>query len=104
MYRTKSSQTEHRSAMRTAGLASFDLLLPASERVGPEIGIDAADRRAVFETPIFRKSTDGKHTEMQSKASSAAQAFDGHRSHLSQEADHSASRGTQDLPAFAVGV
>jgi hypothetical protein len=100
MYRTRSSKTEHRSTVRAAGPAPFNLLLPTSRRIGPKLGADAADRQALSETPFLRQPTDGRRVEMQSQANTAAHAFDEHRSYLSQEADHSESSGTQDLPVF----
>ncbi len=100
MYRTESSKSEHRSAVRAAGLASVNLLLPTSRRVGRELGTNATDRRAVFEIPILRLPKHFTRTEVQSKTYPTAHASDEYRSDLSQKANHSASCRTQDIPVF----
>lgn len=102
MNRSRRANVEHRASMRVAGAGSQQLLLPAGARVGREPGVDAADRRAVFEDALFRQSSDDRRVVDQSQTRAAADGVDGHRGDLPEAtaAHVAAGRRAQDLPVF----
>src|SRR5271167_710633 len=103
MDRTKPSQPEYPPSMRTAATEPRHVLSSAGQRERGELGVDAADRRAVLADAVLWLAPDGgssRHPTVadQSQAHAAADAVDGPGSDLSQAAHHTARRHAQDLP------
>src|SRR5215210_3925056 len=100
MDRTGPPTVDGRSAVRTAGAAAVELVLPPAGRERRESCADAADRRAVSGDAVLRQPSDGGRAGRQSQTHSAVDANDGHRSDLPEAAHDLAGGGTQDLPVF----
>src|ERR1700678_4038552 len=84
MDRSTTSAAHHSTAVRTAGSAALDLLLPAAARVRGPPAADASARRAVLEVSLLRKPEDGRRVGDQSQTRATADAHSGHRSPLRQ--------------------
>src|SRR5215211_9564040 len=100
MDRTRTPAIERGSAVRTAGVAAIDALLPPPRRERGESGADAAPRRAVPQDAVLRQPEAGVGVGRQSEARAATDADDGHRGDLPEAADDLAGRRAQDLPVF----
>src|SRR5580704_7518592 len=84
MDRRHSSATHRATAVRTAGSAALDLLLPAAARGRGQPAADAPARRAVLEVSLLREPEDGRRVGDQSQTRATADAHSGHRSSLRQ--------------------
>src|ERR1043166_893441 len=84
MDRSYSSGPEHPTAVRTAGSAALDLLLPAASGKRGEPASASQARPALPEAAVLRQPQDGGRTGGESQAHPAAHAHSGHRSPLSQ--------------------
>src|SRR3990170_997308 len=103
MDRSGAFPPERQRPMPSGWPATFDVVLRAGWRDGREPCPDAADRRTVPATAVFRQSQDGRAAWGQPEAYPAADATDGAAGDLS-EATHDAARGwAPDLPVFAAG-
>src|ERR1700730_2971605 len=84
MDRSATSRSERPAAMRTAGVAALDLLLPTAAGERPEPASATQARRAVHGVPVLRQPSHGRHAGGQSQANPAAHADSGNRSALSE--------------------
>ena len=100
MHRTGPSTVERSSAMQTFGAEPIELALSPAGRVGGELGVDAADRRAIPEGALLRREEDGQDVRHQSRPRRTAAAADGPGSDLPQAATVAEHDGTPDLPLF----
>src|ERR1700685_3729100 len=75
---------QHPAAVRTAGSAALDLLLPAAVGERGEPATAPPARPAVSEASVFRKPQDGRRVGGEPQAHPTANAHPGHRSSLSQ--------------------
>src|SRR5258708_308471 len=101
MDRSHSSTPQHSTAMRTAGSAALDLLLPATAGKRGEPASASPARPTVSEVPVFRKPQDGRRVGSEPQAHSTADAHSGYRSPVSQtelEPSGAGSRGVS-VPA-----
>ncbi len=101
MDRSRSPAPEHPTAVRTAGRAALDLLLPAAAGERGEPAAAPPARRAVPEAPVFRQPQDGRRAGGEPQAHPAADAHSGHRSALSQTELEPSGAGSPDLPVPA---
>ena len=106
MHRTGSFSTEHRAAMRVAGLGTFQLLLPAAAGERRESAADAAVGRVVSGASLLRQPADG-HCSFQGmgpgsepQTGAAMHAADGTGSFVSPTQPEPAGAGTRDFPVF----
>src|ERR1700740_2336175 len=98
MDRSPSSAPEHSTAVRTAGSATLDLVLPAATGERGEPASAPAARPVVHEASLFRQPQDGSQTQSEPQAHPAADAHSGHRSPLSETESESSGAGSPDLP------
>src|SRR6266704_1589573 len=84
MDRSRSSAPQHSTAVRTAGSAALDLLLPATAGECGELAPAPRARRVVPEVSLLRQSQDGRRVGNQSQTRPAPDAHSGHRSPLSE--------------------
>src|SRR6202521_3569180 len=89
------------TAVRTAGSAALDLLLPAAAGDRGEPAPDAPARRAVPEMPVLREPQDGRRVGDQSQTRPTADAHSGHRSPLPQTELEPSGARSPDLPVPA---
>jgi len=89
------------SAVRAAGVAAIDGVLPGGRRERGEPRLDAADRRAVSGDAVLRQPADGGLIGSQSQARATVDAADGDRGDLPASADDLARGRAQDLPVSA---
>src|ERR1700680_3624022 len=84
MDRSHSFTPQHSTAVRTAGSAALDLLLPplCGDRGEPASAPSA--RPPVSEVPVLRKPQDGRRVGSEPQAHPTADAHSGHRSPVSQ--------------------
>src|ERR1700687_1394830 len=101
MDRSTTSAAHCATAVRTAGSAALDLLLPAAAGDREEPAPDAPARRAVPEMPVLREPQDGRRTGDQSQARPTADAHSGHRSPLPQTELEPSGARSPDLPVPA---
>src|ERR1700680_953155 len=97
MDRSTTSAAHRATAVRTAGSAALDLLLPAAARERREPAPDAAARRAVPEMPVLREPQDGRRVGDQSQTGATADAHSGNRSALPQTQLEPSSAGSRNL-------
>src|SRR5574338_1366214 len=97
MDRSATSRSERAAAMRTAGVAALDLLLPAAPGERGEPASVAPTRRAVHGMPILRQPSHGSHAGGQSQADPATHADSGNRSSLSETKLEPAGAGPRGL-------
>src|ERR1700757_4477239 len=100
MHRTGTQEAHERAAVRADWTGALDVLLPAGGRIGRGPRADASGRRAVFADALFWQPQPLPRVGSEPQAHRAADACDGHRSDLSEAADHLAWRRAQDLPVF----
>src|SRR5271157_3584494 len=84
MDRSATSRSERPAAMRTAGVAALDLLLPAAAGERGEPASATQTRRAVHGVAVLRQPSHGRHAAGQSQTNPAAHADSGNRSSLSE--------------------
>src|SRR5712691_3605917 len=84
MDRSRSSATPCSTAVRTAGSATLDLLLPAAAGERREPASAPRTRRAVLEMPVLRQPQDGRRAGGEPQTRPAVDAHSGHRSAVSQ--------------------
>src|ERR1700680_5046673 len=101
MDRSTTSAAHSATAVRTAGSAALDLLLPAAAGDRGEPAPDAPARRAVPEMPVLREPQDGRRTGDQSQTRPTADAHSGHRSPLPQTELETSGARSPDLPVPA---
>src|SRR5450432_2502367 len=101
MDRSTTSAAHSATAVRAAGSAALDLLLPAAAGDRGEPAPDAPVRRVVPEIPVLREPQDGLRVGHQSQTRATADADSGHRSPLSQTELEPPGTGSQDLPVSA---
>src|SRR5580698_8512456 len=97
MDRSKTSRPDHSAAVRTAGSATLNLVLPAAIRERGEPASAPAARPVVCEASVFRQPQDGCRTESEPQAHPAADAHSGPRSPLSETEPESSGAGSPDL-------
>src|SRR6516165_10049832 len=97
MDRSATSQSERAAAMRTAGVAALNLLLPAAAGERGEPASATQTRRAVPRMPVLRQPSHGRYAGGQSQTDPAAHADSGNRSPLSETGLKSAGTGPRDL-------
>src|SRR5579859_1692275 len=98
MDRSRSSPAHPSTAVRTAGSAALDLLLPAAAGERGEPAADAPARRAVPEAPVLRQPEDGRRTGHQSQTHPTSDAYSGHRSPLLQTQLEPPGTGSRGVP------
>src|SRR5262249_27741822 len=86
MDRRTPSTVEHSAAVRTAGLAALDVLLPAAAGERTEPASAAPAGRAVPGDPVLRQPQNGRSARLQPQTHAAADAHSRDRSSLSQTA------------------
>src|SRR5260370_6612510 len=101
MDRSRSSAPQHSTAVRTAGSAALDLLLPAAAGERGEPAPASRARPVVPEAPILRKPQDGSRAGSEPQAHPAPDAHSGYRSPLSQTELEPPGAGSPDLPVPA---
>ena len=97
MDRSTTSAAERPTAVRTAGSAALDLLLPAAAGERGEPAPDAPARRVVPEVPVLRQPQDGRRAGGEPQTHPAADAHSGHRSSLPQTELEPSGAGSPDL-------
>src|ERR1700733_12222463 len=103
MDRSPASAPQRATAVRSAGSAALDLLLPAAARERGELAVVARARRAVPEVAVLRQPQDGRRVRRGPPSRPAADAHFGNRSSLSQTAPESPGAGSPDLPVPVAG-
>src|SRR5262249_12249013 len=98
MDRFHPSAPQHSTAVRTAGSAALDLLLPAATGESGELTAAAHTRRAVIETAVLWQPQDGRRVRRGPPSRPAADAHFGYRSSLPQTALESSGSRPSDLP------
>src|SRR5437667_9520958 len=97
MDRSRPSAPQRSTAVRTAGRAALDLLLPAAAGKRGEPAPDAKAGPVVHEAPVFRQPQDGRRVRRGPPSCPAADAHFGNRSALPQTAPESPGSGPPDL-------
>src|ERR1700730_9098088 len=98
MDRSHSSAPQHSTAVRTAGSAALDLLLPAAAGERGELAAVARARRVVPEAAVLWQPQDGRRVRRGPPPRPAADAHFGNRSSLPQTAPESPGSRPPDLP------
>src|SRR5712692_2929602 len=98
MDRSATSAPQHSAAVRTAGSAALDLLLPAAAGERREPAPAPPARPTVHEAPVLRQPQDGRRAGGEPQAHPATHAHTGHRSPLSQAELEPPRAGSPDLP------
>src|SRR6187549_1751236 len=101
MDRSAPSSPEHPTAVRTAGPAALDLLLPASARERGKLASAATAGPTVSGLAVLRQPQDGRRTGSEPQTRPAADGHSGHRSPLSQTAFESSGARPRSLPVPA---
>src|SRR6266496_124693 len=101
MDRSTTSRSERPTAMRTAGVAALDLLLPAAARERGEPASATQTRRAVHGVAVLRQPSHGRHAAGQSQTNPAAHADSGNRSSLSETEFEPPGARPRDLSVLA---
>src|SRR5580658_3575531 len=101
MDRSRSPAPQHSTAVRTAGSAALDVLLPAAARERREPATAPPPGPTVSEASIFRKPQTGRRAGDEPQAHSTADAHPGHRSPLSQTEFEPSCARPPDLPVPA---
>src|ERR1700719_2400392 len=97
MDRSATSATQHSTAVRTAGSAALDLLLPAAAGECREPAPAPQARPVVLEAPVLRQPQDGRRAGSEPQAHPATNAHTGHRSPLPQTELEPPGAGSPDL-------
>src|ERR1700687_3433926 len=98
MDRSRPSAPQHSTAVRTAGSAALDLLLPADAGQCGELAAVARARRTVPEVAVLRQPQDGRRVRRGPPSRPTADANFGDRSALSQAAPESPGARPPSLP------
>src|SRR5689334_11149158 len=101
MDRSASFRAERPTAVRPAGLAKVELLLPAAARERGDPAADAAPGRTVYGLPVLRQSPDGGYARCEPQTHPAANADFGDRGALSETKFEPAGARPRDLPVPA---
>src|SRR5579872_835341 len=101
MDRSHSFTPQHSTAVRTAGSAALDLLLPAAAGKRGEPASTSPARSAVSEVPVFRKPQDGRRVGSEPQAHTTADAHSGYRSPVSQTELEPSGAGSRGVPVPA---
>ena len=101
MDRSHSPTPQHSTAVRTAGSAALNLLLPAAAGECREPAPAPQARPVVLEAPVLRQPQNGRRTGSEPQAHPATNAHTGHRSPLSQTELEPPGTGSPDLPVPA---
>src|SRR5579859_1201838 len=101
MDRSCSPAPQRPAAVRTAGSAALDLLLPAAAGERGEPATAPPARPTVSEASVFRKPQNGSRVGGESQAYPTADAHPGHRSPLSETKLEPSGAGPPDLPVPA---
>src|SRR4051794_1085411 len=101
MDRSQKSASQHSTAVRTAGSATLDILLPTASGERREPAVTSPARPTVHEAAILRQPQNGRRTRSEPQAHSAPHAYSGHRSPLSQTELESPCSGSPHLPVPA---
>src|SRR5271170_204569 len=101
MDRSRSSTPQYSTAVRTAGSAALDLVLPAAARVRGEPVFAPSTRPVVPKAPVLRQPQDGRRVGSEPQAHPAPDAHSGYRSPLSQTEPEPSGAGSPDLPVPA---
>src|SRR6266852_5401332 len=101
MDRSPSSAPHRPTAVRTAGSAALDLLLPAAAGKRGEPPSAPPTRPLVPEAPVLRQPQNGRRAGSESQAHAAPDAHSGHRSPLPQTELEPPGAGSPDLPVPA---
>src|ERR1700686_4490846 len=101
MDRSTTSAAHRPTAVRTAGGAALDLLLPAAAGKRREPAPDAKARPVVHEAPVFREPQDGRRVGHQSQTRPTADAHSGYRSPLRETELEPPGTGSPNLPVPA---
>src|SRR5579864_4645127 len=98
MDRSRSPAPQHPAAVRTAGSAALDLLLPAASGERREPATAPPTRSAVSAASVFRKPQNGRRVGGEPQAHPTADAHSGHRSSLSQTKPEPSSARSRSVP------
>src|SRR5712692_10335547 len=101
MDRSHASAPQHSTAVRTAGSAALDLLLPAAAGERGELAFTPQARPTVSEVPVLRQPKNGVRTGGEPQTHSTADAHSGDRSPLSQTELEPPGTGSRSLPVPA---
>src|SRR5438270_5479260 len=104
MDRCRPSAPPHSTAVRTAGSAALDLLLPAATRERRESASAPPARPTLYEAPVLRQPQNGRRTGREPQTHPAPDAHTGHRSPLSQPRLSRPAPGHQIYPYLLRGV
>src|ERR1700745_3788280 len=98
MDRSHTPAPQHPTAVRTAGSAALDLLLPAATGERGEPATAPPTRPTVSEASVFRKPKNGRRAGGEPQAHPTADAHPGHRSPLSQTELEPPGAGSRSVP------
>src|SRR5271169_5211689 len=98
MDRSRPSAPQRSTAVRTAGSAALDLLLPAAAGERGDLAAAARPRRVVPEAAVLRQPQDGRPVRRGPSSRPAADADFGNRSSLPQTEPESTGSRPPDLP------
>src|SRR5215472_355846 len=101
MDRSATSALDHPTAVRTAGSAALDLLLPAAAGKRGESASDAAARRMVSEVPLFRQPSHGGQVGSEPQTRPATNGYSWNRSSLCETQFEPPGARSRDLPVPA---
>src|ERR1700728_1107311 len=101
MDRHTPSSPERSAAVPTTRVAALDLLPPAAAREHGEPATAPEARRVVHGLPVLRQPPHGGHAGSQPQAHSAADAYSGYRSSLSETELEPSGGRSRDLPVPA---
>src|ERR1700693_6076180 len=101
MDRSHSSAPEHPTAVRTAGSAALDLLLPAPAGERREPASAPPARPTVPEAAVLRQPQNGRRTGSEPQTHPAADAHPGYRSPVSQTEPEPPGAGSRSVSVLA---
>src|ERR1022692_2153211 len=103
MDRSQASASQYPTAVRTAGSASLDLLLPAATGERGEPASAPQTRPALPEASLLRQPQNGRRVGCEPQADPATDAHPGHRSPLSQTELEPSGARTRSVPVPVAG-
>src|SRR3954447_5801210 len=101
MDRSATSTTEHSAAMRVAGAAALDVLLPAAGGERRQPAIAPATRRVVSGASVLWHAAHGRHAGREPQARPEADAHCRYRGALSQAEPEPSGAGPRDRAEWA---
>src|SRR5271170_7872486 len=101
MDRSATCAPDRPTAVRTAGSAALDLLLPAATGERREPAADAAARRVVYGLSLLRQPPHGRHVGGEPQTRAATDGYSWNRSSLSETELEPAGAGPRDLSVSA---